>query len=89
MASFLSRTRKNDAGYREMNKFTKANRDMAGYLQTSLALERVVTKTEMFEMFAASYGKGGEEGVDWRVDMRGLGVVFDGGDSWRRIVFRW
>jgi len=64
VASFLSRTRKIDAEYREMNKFTRANRDMAGYLQTSLALERVVTKREMFEMFEASYGKGGEEGVD-------------------------
>lgn len=88
VASFLSRTRKNDAGagYREMNMFTEANRGMAFYLQTSLALERVVTKREMFEMFEASYGKGGEEGVDWRVDMIGLGVVFDGGDSWRRTV---
>lgn len=73
MASFLSRTRKKGAGFREMNKFTRANRDMALYLQTSLALERVVTKREGFEMFEASYGRGGEEGVGWRVDMIGLG----------------
>lgn len=86
VASFLSRTRKNGAGHREMNRFTRANRDMAFYLQTSLALERVVTKREMFEMFEASYGRGEEEGVDWRVDVIGLGVMFDGGDSWRRIV---
>jgi hypothetical protein len=30
-------------------------------------------------MFEGSYGRGGEEGVDWKVDLIGLGVLFDGG----------
>ncbi|GAB7334257.1 hypothetical protein MBLNU13_g06296t1 [Cladosporium sp. NU13] len=85
VSSFLSRTKQND--HVEMNKFTRANRDMACYLQISLALERVVTKRELFDWFEASYGMGGEVGVDWRVDMIGLGVVFDGGDDWRSVVF--
>lgn len=80
VASFLSRTRKNDSSDRgEMNKFTRANRDMAFLLHPSLALERVVTKRELFDMFEGSYGRGGEEGVDWKVDLIGLGVLFDGG----------
>ena len=91
MAAFLDRTKKkhddDGAGYREVDRFTRANRDMAFYLHPSLCLERVVTRRELFEMFEASYGRGGEDGVDWRVDLIGLGVLFDGGDSWRGVAF--
>jgi hypothetical protein len=73
----LSRT-KNDSEHLTMNKFTRANRAMAMLLHAALAEERVVTRKDLFEMFAETYGRGGEEGVNWRVDLTELGVLFDG-----------
>ena len=73
---FLSRVR--TCSEELMDNFTRANREMGLRLHEGVVKGRVVGRKELFEMFAECYGRGGEEGVDWRVDLMGLGVLFDG-----------
>jgi hypothetical protein len=44
-------------------------------------LEMKMSRGHLFQMYAQSYGRGGEEGVDWEVDVTELGALFDGGGS--------
>lgn len=52
---------------------------MAGLLHSYLMLEMKMTRRDLYHMYAQSYGRGGEEGLDWEVDVTELGALFDGG----------
>lgn len=76
---FLSRTNSDGSELRVMERFTRANRTMAGLLHSYLMLEMKMSRGHLFQMYAQSYGRGGEEGMDWKVDIVELGALFDGG----------
>jgi hypothetical protein len=80
VSEFLRRTMNDGSEERRvMNRLTQANRTMASLLHSYLMLEMKMSRGDLFHMYVQSYGRGGEEGVDCKVDIVELGALFDGG----------